>query len=366
MIGGVARRVGVLALGAQAPTDPAFRIRVLLPKPVLGDAGVAVEPLPLLTTAEARLLATGARRARVRVVLNARRRLASELNRCDRDADVALVQRQVDLLPVRRLESAAGRGRRLILDVDDAIWLDTSRESGAGPLAVLKGTRRKLRWLAACADHVIAGNDYIAERLGSHADRVTVVPSLVDPSAVAPRMHAEREGLVLGWIGSRSTAGYLDRLRGPLSRFARQLPRTCMELATVGGEPPPVPGIRITSAPWSEDAERALLERMDIGLMPQPDNSWTRGKCAYKALQYMSAAVPVVADAVGVTGDVVGRGPAGVIVHTDEEWIEALTALAADPGLRQRLGDRGRRRTEDDFSLTRWAPALATIIRGDS
>ena len=35
--------------------------------------------------------------------------------------------------------------------------------------------------------------------------------------------------------------------------------------------------------------------------MPLPDNEWTRGKCAYKAIQYMAAGIPVVADDIGVS-----------------------------------------------------------------
>jgi glycosyltransferase involved in cell wall biosynthesis len=104
---------------------------------------------------------------------------------------------------------------------------------------------------------------------------------------------------------------------------------------------------------------------MDIGLMPQPDTPWTRGKSTYKALQYMAAGIPVVADDVGITSETVGQDEAGFIVRSTDEWCDALLKLAADPGLRQALGRRGRSRVERDFSVVRWAPVLASILKGD-
>ena len=131
------------------------------------------------------------------------------------------------------------------------------------------------------------------------------------------------------------------------------------------GAPPPsaiVPACR--SEPWSEPREQSFLAEIDIGLMPLPDNPWTRGKCAYKALQYMAAGVPVVADDVGVSAEVIGHGEAGLIAGRNGEWSDHLDELAGDVELRARLGAAGRRRVEQDFSVRRWAPPLAAILRG--
>jgi glycosyltransferase involved in cell wall biosynthesis len=111
---------------------------------------------------------------------------------------------------------------------------------------------------------------------------------------------------------------------------------------------------------WSPAAERALLGRMDIGLMPLPDTMWARYKCAYKALQYMASGIPVIADDVGITANVVDG--AGVVVRRDVGWREALLGLADDPALRERLGRSARERVRADFSLERWVPDLARIL----
>ena len=116
--------------------------------------------------------------------------------------------------------------------------------------------------------------------------------------------------------------------------------------------------------PWSIEAERAALSRIDVGLVPQPNTPWTRGKSAYKAIQYMASGIPVVADDVGVVSTHVGDG--GVVVSDGDGWVDALLRLARDPDLRQQVGENGRRRAERDFSVERWAPVVAAILRGDA
>jgi glycosyltransferase involved in cell wall biosynthesis len=272
-----------------------------------------------------------------------------------------VVQRQVDLAPWLPLERAAVRGRRLIYDVDDAVWL-SGRQTGGHPLSVLKGAARKVRWLAERAEHVLAGNEILAEHLAAYSERVTVVPSLVDPAAYAVRAHEQGETLTLGWIGSPTTAPYLGRIAPVLARLARQSNRP-VRLLVVGGSTAEIAGVRVEERAWSPEAEREVLAEMDIGLMPLVDTPWTRGKCAYKALQYMAAGIPPVADDVGVSAATVDG--AGYAVTGAERWLEALQALADDAGLRARLGAAGRRRVEEEFSPRRWLPTMAAILRND-
>lgn len=355
--------LGVVALGAQAPSAPAFRIRAASLEPHLRLHDVALDPRPLLTDAEGRRFAAARPAVRASIALSARRRLARVLREDGDRWHTALVQRQVDLLPARTLERLAVGDRFAVLDVDDAIWADTSRAAGGHPLARLKGSAAKARWLAARSDRVLAGNDLLAEWLVPYGRDLHVVPSLVDVAAVEPRRHADAHRIVIGWIGSATTAPYLRRLAEPLARVAAAAPERSFELAVMGGPAPRVPGVDVVELPWTLNGERALLARMDVGLMPLPDTTWTRGKCAYKALTYMAAAVPVVCDDVGVSARVVGDGEAGLVPASADQWTEAIMTLARDHALRARLGATGRRRVEADFDVTAWAPRIAELLR---
>jgi len=332
----------------------------MIPAPELRRHGVSLVPLPLLSVEQAEILHTGSPAARARVVIDGRRRLRRSLRPLG-DIDSVVIQRQVDPLPGRMLERTVTNGRALILDVDDAIWLP---EPGGHPLTRLRRNASKLRWLAARAQHVIAGNDHLAEWLAPHAGNVSVVPSLVDTARIATRQHADSATVVLGWIGSRTTARYLDAIAGALTAFAATRPDGSVRLIVVGGPAPTVPGVHVEAWAWSEEQEARALATMDIGLMPLPDNPWTRGKCAYKALQYMAAGVPVVADDVGVTARVVGDESGGLLAAAPVDWQDALGRLADNAALRTRLGAAGRARVEAQYSVRAWGPRLAAIIAG--
>ena len=322
--------------------------------------GVVLRPAPLLSADDVDALRGGTARRRVTIVLAARRRLRSELGRVE-DAEIVVIQRQVDLLPGRGLEHVAMRGRAMVLDIDDAVWLP---EPGGHPVALLRRPAEKLRWLAGRADRVIAGNEYLADWLSQHSRDVCVVPSLVDTDRLGAKAHVPSERLVLGWVGSSSTARYLAAIAGSLSTFAASHPRLEVQLVSVGGIAPSIPGVRVENWRWSEQREADALALMDIGLMPLPDNPWTRGKCAYKALQYMAAGIPVVADDVGPTGLIVGDGSAGFLVRRSGDWARHLTQLATSAELRTTMGAAGRARVVSDFSVQRWGRTLAALIAG--
>jgi glycosyltransferase involved in cell wall biosynthesis len=354
--------VRVVATVAAGPDAPALRVRSLIPSEALREAGVAVRPAPLFTRDEAHSFDTGGPFRRARVLRRAHRRSLARMR--SEDSPVVVIHRQADLGPSLAVERAAAQGRRLVYDLDDAIWLSGSRLAGGSPLATLKRSSRKAEWLAATAERVIAGNVVLAEWLSQHASDVTVIPSLVDTARIEPRRHTDRRELVLGWIGSRTTAPYLHRIATPIKRLARGLPGREVRLLMVGAPSSvQLDGVLCEHVAWSDEAERVALAQMDIGLMPLPDNAWTRGKCSYKAIQYMAAGVPVVADDVGTAESTIEGG--GYVVRDDYQWAEALLALAEDEALRSRLGGAGRRRAVANYSVDRWARPLAALIKGE-
>jgi glycosyltransferase involved in cell wall biosynthesis len=69
-------------------------------------------------------------------------------------------------------------------------------------------------------------------------------------------------------------------------------------------------------------------------------------------LEAMAAGIPVVASAVGGIPDQIRNGREGILVPSDDPDAlgEALGALLRDPAYARRLGEAGRRRTENEFS----------------
>ena len=115
---------------------------------------------------------------------------------------------------------------------------------------------------------------------------------------------------------------------------------------------------------WSEDAEAEVVKGFDIGIMPLPDDPWSRGKCAYKLIQYMAAGLPVVASPVGMNRQVVEPGINGFLATGTEDWRTALASLAADPDLRRRMGEAGRQRVRERYCEAVVGPRVVALFAG--
>ena len=106
--------------------------------------------------------------------------------------------------------------------------------------------------------------------------------------------------------------------------------------------------------------------RGDIGVSWLPDDSWSRGKCGLRVLQYMAAGLPVVANPVGMNRTLVLHGETGFLASTPQEWAEAIARLAADPHLRQRMGGwpaTGRRSLQRGRLGSRLAAAVDAVAQ---
>jgi glycosyltransferase involved in cell wall biosynthesis len=355
-----AERVSVIALGPSV-SWPSFVVRALALKKHVAPFGVELEPLTLLNESETSEFDAGSAPQKLRIARAARQGVLARLSTLGLGVSSVLIQRQADLFPSLNVERRATDGRRLVFDIDDAVWRDAHGANGS-IFAILKGSNRKLKWLARRADHVIAGNEFLADYIRRFTHRVTVVPSLVDPEEYALRAHAERDEVIIGWIGSRTTAPYVERIVPLLEQVANHVRPRPVRLVMIGGSTRPPRNVAYESHPWTSENQRLALQRMDVGIMPQPDATWVRGKCGYKAVQYMAAGIPVVADDIGVAAAVLKN--AGCVVAHSREWVEAIVELAADPPERTRLGREGRSRVEREFSVRRWAPKLAALLSG--
>lgn len=267
--------------------------------------------------------------------------------------DLRMIYRLRTLMNAGRLDSP----RELaIYDFDDALHIGLVSNANTR-FARLKAESQRWRRYVSSARLVLAGNSYLASAARSIARRVEIIPSCVDPFRQPTRKHGDRETLRLGWVGSRTTSVYLRSLIPALDGINTGSPP--IELICVGAR---LPEKRpwITETAWSEDTEAAILASFDIGIMPLPDDPWTRGKCGYKLLQYMAAGVPFVASPVGVNKDMVDLG-AGLAATGTADWRAAIRQLSS-ASVRAELGARGRHCAEQHYSFEVWSPRLAQLF----
>lgn len=240
-----------------------------------------------------------------------------------------------------------------VLDVDDAIWLSRPLGCYGQP------------WVARGMDAVIAGNEYIAEYYGRYCKNITIVPTAIDIRRFTPRPQAEEpENFVIGWTGLRSNYKYLAMIEPALKQFLET--HKDAELLLISNAPwqsESIPPDRIRYCPWNPQDETRLLHEMSVGLMPLPDDPWTRGKCSFKMLQYMASALPVVVSPVGMNRQVLEKGSVGFSAQTHGQWLEALETLYRDRLLGRQMGQTGRQVVEQHYSIDIAADKLAGVFR---
>jgi glycosyltransferase involved in cell wall biosynthesis len=168
----------------------------------------------------------------------------------------------------------------------------------------------------------------------------------------------DSEFFTVGWIGSPSTAPYLQELIEPMSNLGKEC---AVRLIVIGGKAPKIPNVSVVEHEWHEHTELELINTFDVGVMPLADDDWARGKCAFKLIQYMACAVPVIASPVGANVDVVNK-ESGVLAATAQEWLEAFRLLRDMPVMRKNMGEAGRARVVQHYSLHQNVPKLAGVI----
>ena len=278
------------------------------------------------------------------------------------DYDVVFIYREIFPIGPAFVEQLLSGSSRppIVFDFDDAIFLPSVSEANR-LIAALKQPSKVATIIRASA-HVVVGNDFLADYARQFNSAVSTIPTCVDTTRFVPKPAAEpRQQPVVGWIGSPTTADYIKGLGGVLRQVAERSPFVLRVSGT--GSPVVIPGVTVDNPPWTLDDEIGLFQACDIGVYPLADDQWSRGKCGFKAIEFMACGVPVVASAVGVNREIIEDGVNGFLASTDREWTEKLGRLIADPALRARLASAGRRTIEERFSLAVNAPRLAGVLR---
>jgi glycosyltransferase involved in cell wall biosynthesis len=258
------------------------------------------------------------------------------------------------------LVEVLGTARRApyLVDYDDAIFHRYDRHPNPLIRTVLGG---KIDGVMRRAALVVVGNEYLYDRaVAAGAQRVEILPTSIDLARYVPSESVSHDPFTIGWIGSPATTRYLDQVHGALAEFCAHRQA---QVVLVGASDPGWQDVPYRCHPWSEATEVTEIGRFDVGIMPLEDSPWERGKCGYKLIQYMACGKPVIASPVGVNARIVEPGINGYLAESKEDWLQALTALIGDAGLRRQMGTNGRVKVERKFTIQVNGSRLVAMLR---
>ena len=244
--------------------------------------------------------------------------------------------------------------KKIIYDFDDAIWMsDKSMENGF--VKALKW-RKKIRQIITWSWKISCGNQFLLDYAIQFNQNSFLNPTTIDtehlhkiPDVEIPN---KKNTIVIGWTGSHSTISYLKPFETVFQTLLKKYSHII--LLVISNQKP---NLNINSkslhfVEWNPKSEIEDLLRIDIGIMPLPDDEWSRGKCGFKILQYMSLNIPSVASKVGVNEIIIKNGVNGYLCTTKDEWLSALEELIVDPEHRKQIGSRGKLTVDKYYSVS--------------
>lgn len=241
--------------------------------------------------------------------------------------------------------------KKIIYDFDDAIWIENYSSANKGVASILK-SYKKVGTICRYSFKVTGGNAFLADYARKFNPAAEVIPTTIDTAQHHNKIKTaqRREKPVIGWTGTHSTLIQLASIEAELSALQK---KNDFELRIICNEDPLFTTVNYKYVEWHKASEIEDLLEFDIGIMPLRNTDWERGKCGFKALQYMALGIPVVASAVGVNQEIIADGENGYLIppESPEEWQTRLLLLLTDVQLRASTGEKGRQTVIAHYSV---------------
>ena len=270
--------------------------------------------------------------------------------------DVIFLQRTLlGFLKWPILEKAFHRyNRNIIFDFDDSIFRTPERENLFREI--------KVRKIIKLSKYVIVGNKFLKEWVNN--DKKTfIIPTVIDTKRFRPKSDYSTSGkTIVGWTGTSSNFIYLQEIRSVLQKLSE---RQDVEIRVISNERKisGLENIPINYVLWKEATEVKDLQQFDIGIMPLLNNTWTKGKCGFKLIQYMAIGIPFVCSPVGANLGIVNEGVNGFFAKNEKEWLEHLTYLIEHPEKRLSMGLEARKKAVREYSVLENIDKLEKVLR---
>lgn len=237
-------------------------------------------------------------------------------------------------------------GKSIIYDFDDAIWLqNTSTENRM--IAWLKNPLKVgkiIKW----SYKISVGNQFLADFALHYSSSVHLNPTTIDTVNRHIPSSSSKKVSTIGWTGTHSTLKYLE----PLREVFEDLLKVCeFEFVLISDKAPKIQFPNQKFIPWNKETEIEDLNQIEIGVMPLENDKWAKGKCGFKALQFMALEKPVLVSPVGVNMEIVEPDVHGLHCTTRKEWFDNLKLLIDNKELGTKMGKQGRKKVEAQYSV---------------
>lgn len=247
---------------------------------------------------------------------------------------------------------------KYIYDFDDAIWIPNYSESNA-KFQWIK-CFWKVKYLIRWASTVTVGNQYLADYAKKYNQNVIVIPTTIDmENHHNETIDYQNEKICIGWTGSHSTMHYLNAIVDVIKKLETKFD---FSFVIISDKKPDFETESLKFIKWNKETEIQDLSTFSIGIMPLVEDQWSKGKCGFKALQYMSLGIPSVLSPIGVNLDIIKNGENGFLADTNEDFYCHLKQLIENKETRKKIGLEGKATVKARYSVNANLPKYLNLF----
>ena len=223
------------------------------------------------------------------------------------------------------------RGTKIIWDFDDNV------------IVMREITREGFNWLSNNVDKIVVGSPFLKEYVSKYNHCKVVYMPTTDGDIHSKFTHDiqnqrinEINTLVrIVWVGTFTGIQHVLRITAAFEKLGESLKQQDKELfVTIVCDYPleyEAHSFTLCNIKWEREIAIQEILKSHIGIMPLEDNENTRGKCGFKLIQYLSAALPVVGSAVGMNKLIINDSCGFALESLDiNQWYDAMMSIIKD------------------------------------
>lgn len=250
------------------------------------------------------------------------------------------------------------KGVKLILDFDDAFFHSYDNYKGN---VYFDALRKKYPFILSISDHVVTGSPYLTSFASTLSVNVSEIPTCVASLGTSNSFFQSSEHIfTIGWIGSGSTSKYIDLIAAPLNDFLLKYPSRLILIGYSGSAFKNQDNVQLID--WSQRNENTFLPQIDVGIMPLTDDEWSRGKCGFKLIQYMSYGKPTISTPLEANLKIDGSS-GNLFASSDKEWSIALLSVYNNLEKYYLVGKSNINRVKNNYLFEVVVPKYESIFK---
>jgi len=218
--------------------------------------------------------------------------------------------------------------KKIIYDFDDSIFLKSDG-------SISESKYKRFKKICKKSDLIFAGNAFLKKYAEEYNRKTFLIPTCLDIDKYNLKTVKSKKYFDIVWVGQKSTSKYLIQILPFLEQAKKSISN--LRLINISDVNIKSDLITIKNIKWEENSQYKHICSSHLGIAPLAQNNWSKGKCAFKLLQYTAAGIPSISSNVGVNSELIQHYKNGILIRKNSDWEKSIIKLITDKRLYQTM-----------------------------